>query len=94
MSQFAQQRKSNADTSKSFADLRLKLRDQNQRNGDLEIESRISDLSGDEWNEIVKYEKDKFEEERQRQKSDFLNKRKLIKETLDKQLRERNQRVR
>lgn len=60
-----------------------------------DLDSVVSDLSqGDEWAEIVKYEKERFEEEQQRQKQEFINKRKLIKETLDKQLRERNQRIR
>jgi hypothetical protein len=30
---------------------------------DLEIESRVSDLSGDEWHEIIKYELERFEED-------------------------------
>lgn len=49
----------------------------------VEVDSIPSDVEGDEWNEIVKYEKERYEEEKQRQKEDFLNKRKMIKETLD-----------
>lgn len=41
-------------------------------------------MSGDEWHEIIKYEREKFEEEKQKKKEDFMNKRKMIKETLDK----------
>lgn len=51
---------------------------------DVELDSIPSDLSGDEWNEIVKYEREKFEEEKQKQKEEFMNRRKMIKETLDK----------
>ena len=50
-------------------------------------------MDGDEWHEIIKYEREKFEEEKQKQKEDFLSKRKMIKETLDKQLKERNARI-
>jgi hypothetical protein len=92
MSQFAYQRKGN-ELSKSIADLGgHRFNDRSRK--DLEIESRVSDLSGDEWHEIIKYERDKFEEDKQKQKEDFLNRRKMIKETLDRQLRERNQRIR
>ena len=52
-----------------------------------------SDISGDEWNEIVKFEKERFEEEKQKQKEDFMNKRRMIKETLDRQLKDKNVRV-
>ncbi len=51
---------------------------------DNDLDSIPSDLSGDEWNEIVKYEKEKFEEEKQLKKEDFINRRKMIKDTLDK----------
>ena len=90
ISQFAYQRKGN-DLSRSIADLN-RFNDRSRK--DLEIESRVSDLSDDEWHEIIKYERDRFEEDKQKQKEDFLNRRKLIKETLDRQLRERNQRIR
>eukprot|EP00347_Sterkiella_histriomuscorum_P005983 403354521 len=95
-SQFPITRKNNiggerGETSKSFADLRLASGKIGMR--DIEVDSIPSDLSGDEWNEIVKFEKEKFEEEKQKQKEDFLYKRKMIKETLDKQLKDRNQRI-
>lgn len=82
----------NKEVSKSFVDIRMKM---NEPKRDLDLDSVITDLSaGDEWAEIVKYEKERFEEEQQKQREDFINKRKMIKETLDKQLKERNQRIR
>jgi hypothetical protein len=56
----------------------------------LENESVPSELSGDEWNEIVKYEREKYEEEKQKQREDFLERRRQVKATLDRQLRERD----
>lgn len=63
--------------------MRLKLGEKKPKN-DLEIDSLPSDLSGDEWNEIIKFERERFEEEKNKKKEDFLNRRKMIKETLDK----------
>ena len=66
-SQFPITRKNNiggerGETSKSFANLRLASGKIGMR--DIEVDSIPSDLSGDEWNEIVKFEKEKFEEEK------------------------------
>jgi hypothetical protein len=35
-------------------------------NNNLEVDSLPSDLSGDEWHEIVMFEKEKFEEDKQK----------------------------
>lgn len=57
-----------------------------------ERDSLPSDLSEDEWTEIVKFQKEKFDEEKKKKLEEFADKRKMIKETLDKQLREQHQR--
>lgn len=44
----------NNDAAKSFADLRIKLG--NKKRDDMDDMSIPSDLSGDEWAEILKYE--------------------------------------
>ena len=46
-------------------------------------------MSDDEWAEIVKFEKEKYEEEKIKEKEKFINKRNLIKETLRKQINDR-----
>jgi hypothetical protein len=48
----------NNDVSKSFADLRLKLG--NKKRDELDDNEVPSDLSGDEWAEILKYEHEKY----------------------------------
>lgn len=49
-----------------FADLRVKLGEK-RANQSLDIdESAASELSGDEWAEIVKFQKERFEEEKQK----------------------------
>lgn len=68
-SQFPLTRKNNigghherGETSKSFADLRLNSGKIGKH--DIEVDSIPSDLSGDEWHEIIKFEREKFEEEK------------------------------
>ncbi len=55
-----------------------------------ERDSLPSDISGDEWTEIVKFQKEKFDEERLKKQEEFLKKRRQIKETLDSQLKEQH----
>ena len=50
---------------KHFADLRLKLGD--KRVEAAETESLPSDLSEDEWVEIVKYQKEQYEDEKRKE---------------------------
>lgn len=68
-SQFPVTRKSKiSETSKSFADLKVKP-SENRFNGgrrELELDSIASDLSGDEWHEIIKFERERFEEDKQK----------------------------
>ena len=44
----------NNDAAKSFADLRIKMG--HKKRDDIDVNSIPSDLSGDEWAEILKYE--------------------------------------
>jgi hypothetical protein len=53
------------DNHKHFADLRLKLGD--KRTEAVDTESLPSDLSQDEWVEIVKYQKEQYEEDKRRE---------------------------
>jgi hypothetical protein len=73
------------ENSKSFADIRLKLGNK-RANATLEVDERDSlpsDLSGDEWTEIVNFQKEKFDEERMKKQEEFQSKRRMIKDTLD-----------
>lgn len=54
-------------------------------------ESVLSQLSENEWVEIVKYEKEKFEEEKLMKVESNIQKRRAIKENLDKQLKEKKE---
>lgn len=58
----ARQTQSQVDNPKSFADLRLKLGDKRNKDVD-EHESLPSELSDDEWVEIVRYQKEQYDEE-------------------------------
>jgi len=66
---------------KSFADLRIKLG--HKKRNDMDDVSIPSDISGDEWAEILKYEQEKFEEDKRKEKEEFERKRKQIRDTLD-----------
>lgn len=88
MLQLDTERQRNNDVAKSFADLRIKLGSKRRDEDDISIPS---DLDGDEWAEILKYEQEKFEEDKRREKQEYEQKRKLIRDTLDRQLKERNQ---
>ena len=60
-------------------------------NATLEVDERDSlpsDLSGDEWTEIVNFQKEKFDEDRVKKQEEFKSKRRMIKDTLDRQLKE------
>ena len=66
-------KKSVNESSKSFADMRIKMGDK-RNNQTLDVDERdsaLSDLEGEEWNEIVKFQKEKFEEEKQRKLEEF-----------------------
>lgn len=58
---------SKKDISKSFADLRLKMGEK-KKTDELDRESQLSDLSGEEWTELQRYQQEKFEEEQRLQK--------------------------
>jgi len=77
------------DNHKHFADLRLKLGEKKSPQDAGEAESLPgSDLSQDEWVEIVKYQKEQFEEERKKEAFMGVQKKMQLREVLDKQLRE------
>ena len=67
------ERQRNNDVAKSFADLRVKLG--HKKGDELDALSLPSDLSGDEWAEILKYEQEKFEEDKKKEKEEFEKKR-------------------
>ena len=46
-------------------------------------------MSVDEWGEVQKYSKVLDSEMRQKERSDFLNKQRLVKQTLDQQVQDR-----
>lgn len=52
----------NKEVSKSFANLSVKIGE--KKGIDLEDGSDNSDLSGDEWTEIVRYERERYEEDK------------------------------
>lgn len=52
------------------------------------VEDLPSQMSVDEWGEVVKYSKVLDTEMRSKEKSDFLNKQRLVKQTLDQQVSE------
>lgn len=55
-----------------------------KRSGSIdEEESLPSDLSDDEWVEIVKFQKEQYEEERRRDQQRFLAKKQQLREVLD-----------
>jgi hypothetical protein len=66
--------KSKKDISKSFADLGSKVEQERRKNrylNDSEVVSIPSDVEGDEWAQIVKYEEQKFKEDQRREKEAF-----------------------
>lgn len=52
--------------------------------GEDDKESVPSQIDDDEWVEIVKYEQERFEEDKKKEKELIEKKKKLIRETLDK----------
>lgn len=77
---------SQVENPQNFADLRLKL---GEKKKDLDDqESLPSELSDDEWVEIVKYQKEQYDEEQRREQEKFLHKKQQLREVLDKQLRD------
>ena len=66
---------------KHFADLRLKLGD--KRVDAADTESLPSDLSQDEWVEIVKYQKDQYDEDKRKEAALGLRKKQQLREVLD-----------
>lgn len=72
---------------KSFADLRLKLGEKRgSQQGD--NESVPSEISQDEWVEIVKYRRAQFEEDQRREQAAFLSKKQQLRDVLDRQMRD------
>jgi hypothetical protein len=68
--------------------LRVKLGHKKGQDDEVSIPS---DISGDEWAEILRYEKERYEEDKRREKEQFEYKKKQIRDTLERQLKERNQ---
>jgi hypothetical protein len=69
--------KAKKDTSKSFADLRSKVEKDKSKNrylNDSEVVSIPSDVEGDEWAQIVKYEEQRFKEDQRKEKETFEQK--------------------
>jgi hypothetical protein len=84
-------RDTSAANPKHFADLRLKLGDK-RATGELDdAESLPSDLSKDEWDEIVQFQKEQYEEEKKREQELFKQKKMRLREVLDRQLREQRE---
>jgi hypothetical protein len=63
---------------KNYADLRLKLGDKKDTDS-----SVPSDLSDDEWVEIVKYRKKQYEEDRKKEAQQFAAKKQQLRDVLD-----------
>jgi len=66
------------DNPKNYADLRLKLGDKKDTDS-----SVPSDLSEDEWVEIVKYRKKQYEEDKKKEAQQFVTKRQQLRDVLD-----------
>ena len=76
---------------KHFADLRLKLGEKRPSKDLGDTESLPSELSQDEWVEIVKYQKEQYEEDKRREAAMGLQKKQQLRDILDRQLREQRQ---
>lgn len=63
--------------------MRLKLGDKKQGENFDDGESLPSDLSDDEWVEIIKYQKEKFEEDKIREKEEFEKRKHALRDTLN-----------
>ena len=77
--------RNNEDVSKSFADLRVKLGIQ-RRLSDREEDSQPSELTDDEWAEIVKYQKGKYDEDKKKERREMEVKKQMVRKTLESQL--------
>lgn len=77
--------RNNEDVSKSFADLRVKLGIQ-RRLSDGEEDSQPSELTDDEWAEIVKYQKEKYDEDKKKERREMEVKKQMVRKTLESQL--------
>lgn len=83
---------------KNYADIRVNKLGQKQipdqysktlkTNGAEDVESIPSDIDNDQWAEINKYDYELFREQQRKQKEEFLQKRQMVKNTLDLQIRE------
>ena len=67
-----QLRDTSAANPKTFADLRLKLGDKRATDLPDDQESLPSDLSKYEWDEIVLFQKEQFEEEKKKEQQNFF----------------------
>jgi hypothetical protein len=56
-----------------------------------ETESLPSDLSEDEWVEIVKYQKEQYEDEKRKEAALGVHKKQQLRDVLDRQLREQRE---
>lgn len=84
-------RDTSAANPKKFADLRLKLGDKRATGEFDDAESLPSDLSKDEWDEIVLYQKEQYEEQKKRDQAKFKEKKLNLREVLDRQLKEQKE---
>ena len=67
-------RPSESNNDKSFADLRLKLGNKKNPNEFDADSNNPMDLSDDEWIEIVKYQKEQYEDDKRKEKEEFERK--------------------
>jgi hypothetical protein len=67
-----------------MADIRVKLGNKKSPyRYEMDAESEPSNLSDDMWGEIPKYNHMKYQEQLKKEKVDFLQKRQIVKKTLD-----------
>ena len=77
---------------KPFADIRVKLGNKKSPNRyEQDAESEPSNISDDMWGEIPKYNHMKYQEQLRKEKEQFLQKRQIVKKTLDQQIQEQQE---
>lgn len=81
-----ERQRNDQDASKSFADLRVRLGKQRRQSDRDENESIPSGLTEDEWAEIVRYNREQYEEEKAREKAEREKKKEMVRKTLESQL--------
>lgn len=71
----------------------MRLKPGEKKNNDSNSEISIPSDVEEDWAEIVRYQKEVYEEEKKKEKDRFEQKKKQLKETLDLQLKERNKKL-